>query len=58
MDPLTAALQLANTVAQIVLLVIQREPPEVTAEYARLRLKVTQDMLALVDRLSAGVKVP
>ncbi len=38
MDPLTAALQLANTVAQIILLSIESQPADVRAEYARLRL--------------------
>ncbi len=39
MDPLTAALQLANTIAQIVLLAIQSQPPEVRAAYAKAQLE-------------------
>jgi hypothetical protein len=39
MDPLIAALSLANTIAQIVLLSIQAQPPEVRAEYAKAQLE-------------------
>lgn len=35
MDPLTAALQLATTIAEIVKLTIEAQPMEVRAEYAK-----------------------
>lgn len=39
MDPLTAALQLANTVAEIIKLGIEAQPIDVRAEYARIQLE-------------------
>lgn len=39
MDPLTAALQLANTIAEIVKLSIEAQPPEVRAEFAKMQLE-------------------
>lgn len=39
MDPLTAALQLANTIADIVKLSIESQPPEVRAEFAKMQLE-------------------
>ncbi len=51
MDPLTAALQLANTIAQIVLLAIQSQPPEVRAAYAVTQLEDFKQWRALLDTL-------
>jgi hypothetical protein len=39
MDPLSAALVLANTIAEIVKLAIESQPAEVRAEFARLQLE-------------------
>lgn len=39
MDPLTAALQLANTIAEIVKLAMESQPPEVRAEMWRQHLE-------------------
>jgi hypothetical protein len=39
MDPLTAGLQLANTIAHIILVTIQSQPKEVRAEYAKAQLE-------------------
>ncbi len=50
MDPLTAALTLANTIAQIVLLSIQSQPPEVRAEYAKIQLENLQQWRAFLDK--------
>lgn len=38
MDPLTAALNLATVIAEIVKLAIESQPPEVRAELAKLHL--------------------
>lgn len=35
MDPITAALTLANTIAEIIKLSIESQPPDVRAEFAR-----------------------
>lgn len=43
MDPLTAALNLANTIAEIIKLAIESQPPEVRAEFAR---QQAQDLMA------------
>jgi hypothetical protein len=51
MDPLTAALQLANTIAQIVLLSIQAQPPEVRAEYAKAQLEDFRHWRTFLDKL-------
>lgn len=52
MDPLTAALQLANTIAQIVLLSIEAQPPDVRAEYARLQLEDLKAWRAFLERVT------
>lgn len=39
MDPLTAALELAKTIAEIVKLTIESQPPDVRAEIWRLYLE-------------------
>ena len=49
MDPLTLALQLANTIAQIVLLSIQSQPPELRAAYAKIELENLQAWRAFLD---------
>lgn len=50
MDPLTAALQLANTIAQIVKLTIEAQPPEVRAEYAKLQLEDLKRWWEFLDK--------
>lgn len=39
MDPLTQALQLANTIAQIWLLAMESQPPDVRADFARMQFE-------------------
>lgn len=39
MDPITAALVLANTIAEIVKVAIESQPPDVRAEYAKMQLE-------------------
>lgn len=51
MGPLTAALQLANTIAEIVKLTIESQPPEVRAEYARMQLERLQKWHEFLERL-------
>ena len=55
MDPLTAALLLANTIAKIVLLSIESQPPEVRAEFARLHLEQLQQWLKFLERFQPPV---
>jgi hypothetical protein len=50
-DPLTAALQLANTIAEIVKLAIEAQPPEVRAEFARIQLEDLKAWRAFLERL-------
>jgi hypothetical protein len=50
MDPLTAALVLANTIAEIVKLSIEAQPPEVRAEYAKAQLDDFQKWRAFLER--------
>jgi hypothetical protein len=50
MDPLTAALQLANTIAEIVRLAIEAQPPEVRAELAKLHLEQLRAWLTFLER--------
>lgn len=51
MDPFTAALELANTIAKIVLIVIESTPPEIRAEQAKLNFETVKKLLELVDKL-------
>lgn len=51
MDPLTAALQLANTIAEIVKLAIESQPPEVRAELARMQLDDLKAWRDFIQRL-------
>lgn len=51
MDPLTAGLQLANTIAQIVLLGMESQPPEVRAELARAQLDAWKAWVAFLNHL-------
>jgi len=50
MDPLTAALQLANTIAQIVKLAIEAQPMDVRAEYAKIQLEDLKAWRAFLDK--------
>lgn len=50
MDPLTAALNLANTIAQIILISVQSQPPDVRAEYAKAQLDAFHQWQALIER--------
>lgn len=50
MDPFTALVQLANTIAQIVLLSIESQPADVRAEYARQQLEAFKAWLAFLER--------
>ena len=56
MDPLTAALILANTVAEIVKLAMEGQPPEVRAEFARMHLEDMHKWRAFVERFSPKQK--
>lgn len=51
MDPLTAALQLANTIATIVLAAIEAQPPDARAEFARMQLEDLRKWRAFVETL-------
>ncbi len=51
MDPLTAALQLANTIAEIVKLAIESQPADVRAELARLHLEEFRRWQTFLERL-------
>lgn len=51
MDPLTAALTLANTIAEIVKLAIEGQPVEVRAELWRLYLEDLKAWRAFLERL-------
>ena len=51
MDPLTAALVLANTIAEIVKLAIEAQPPEVRAAFAQQQLEDFQKWRAFLERL-------
>lgn len=51
-DPLSLSLELANTVAKIVLLTLESMPPEVRAERSRIDLENLKIFLALVDKIS------
>lgn len=50
MDPLTAALQLANTIAQIVLLAMENQPPDVRAELARMQFEDVKKWREFFDK--------
>ena len=50
MDPITAALTLANTIAEIVKLAIEAQPPDVRAEYAKRQLEDFQQWRAFLER--------
>jgi hypothetical protein len=51
MDPLTAALQLARTIAEIIKLVIESQPADVRAEFARIHLEDLKRWRDFVDKL-------
>jgi hypothetical protein len=51
MDPLTAALVLANTIAEIVKSAIESQPPEVRAELARMQLEDVKAWRAFFEKL-------
>ena len=51
MDPLTAALTLANTIAQIVLSAMESQPPEVRAELAKMQLEDVKAWRAFFGKL-------
>jgi len=51
MDPLTAALILANTIAEIVKMAIEAQPAETRAEYARVQLEDWKLWRAFLERL-------
>lgn len=51
MDPLTAALQLANTIAEIVKLTIEATPLETRATFATAQLEQLNKWHAFIDRL-------
>ncbi len=50
MDPLTAALNLANTVAQIILLAIQSQSPETRAAFSAAQMEHLARWQSFVDR--------
>lgn len=52
MDPLTAALNLANTVAEIILEAIKSQPPEVRAAFAVAQLEELKRWQAFLDKLA------
>lgn len=50
MDPITAALILANTIAEIIKLAIEAQPLEVRAEYARVQLAEFEKWRTFLER--------
>lgn len=54
MDPLTAALQLANTLAQIYLVGLQAQSPEQRAEFARMQLEDMKAWRAVFTQFRVG----
>jgi hypothetical protein len=52
MDPLTAALNLANTIAEIVKLAIESQPPEVRAEIARMHLEDMKRWREFIEKIA------
>lgn len=52
MDPITAALQLANTIAEIIKLAIEAMPPETRAEYAKLQLEDLKQWREFLDKVT------
>jgi hypothetical protein len=56
MDPVTAALQLANTIASIVKLSIESQPPEVRAEYAKMQLEDLKKWREFVETIQKWFK--
>lgn len=53
MDPVTAALNLANTIAEIVKLTIDAMPADKRAEFATIQLQNLQQWQGLIDKLRA-----
>ncbi len=51
MDPITAALVLANTIAEIIKLAIEATPIEIRAQFAREQLEGLKQLRALLERL-------
>lgn len=51
MDPVTQALTLAATIAQIILTSIQAMPPDQRAEFARLQLEDLRRWHDLIDKI-------
>jgi hypothetical protein len=54
MDPLTAALVLANTIAEIVKQAIEAQPAEARAEFARMQVEDLQKWRAFLEKLKIG----
>jgi hypothetical protein len=54
MDPLTAALLLANTIAEIVKLLIESQPLDVREDYARKQWEVLKPFWEQIERLTKG----
>jgi hypothetical protein len=52
MDPLTAALTLANTIAEIVKLSIEAMPADTRAEYARMQVEDLKAWRAFLERFT------
>lgn len=50
MDPLTAALILANTIAELIKLAIESQPIETRADFARLQLEDYKKWREFIDR--------
>lgn len=50
MDPLTAALILANTIAELIKLSIESQPAEVRAEFAKMQLEDFRKWRDFLDR--------
>ncbi len=51
MDPLTAGLQLANTIAQIVLMNLQAMTPDQRAQMVSENIKQLHDVVAFFERI-------
>lgn len=51
MDPLTAALELANTVAKIVLVIIESTPPEIRAEQAKMNFDTLKKLVDFIEKI-------
>lgn len=55
MDPLTAALNLAAKIVELIILTVEAQPLEVRAEYAKAQLEDFQKWRKFLEKLGGGV---